>query len=329
MSSFMDMTKVPIRLTYRAVGSSVGQSEFLGADLFGASSVEPFNDFGSGDIPMSKSKHHVLKQEGIEMVHLPYVLGAISLFHNIPNVPDGPGGLNLTSCVIAQIFGRKITTWDDPAIIKLNENLATLLPRKNFPIKVARRVHGSSSRGQFLYFVRPLGAEWIGYDDDYDDDGGRANYGTMDIYDMLCPTLLIPRLTFYIPLITHHSPSPLPHSLSPSHQYLNVGCESEWKKSMVGKEVDWPSDTMLCEGSGGMTSCIRDNEGAIGYIDAGHGHEEGLVEIELQNADGAFLSSKRAGEEGGIGGAAKVGVPASADEDFSGVKLLNQVRIVL
>ena len=98
---------------------------------------------------------------------------------------------------------------------------------------------------------------------------------------------------------------------------------------MVGKEIVWPSDTMECEGSGGMTSCIRDNEGAIGYIDAGHGHEEGLVEIELQNADGTFLSSKRAGEEGGIGGAAKVGVPASADEDFSGVKLLNQVRIVL
>ena len=149
MSSFMDMTKVPIRLTYRAVGSSVDQSEFLGADLFGASSAEPFNDFGSGDIPLSKSKYHVLKQEGIEMVHLPYVLGAISLFHNIPNVPDGPGGLNLTSCVIAQIFGRKITTWDDPAIIKLNENLATLLPRKNFPIKVARRVHGSSSTASF------------------------------------------------------------------------------------------------------------------------------------------------------------------------------------
>ena len=154
MSSFMDMTKVPIRLTYRAVGSSVGQSEFLGTTLFGASSAEllseePHNDFGSGDIPLSKYYYNALKEKDIEMVHLPYVLGAISLFHNIPNVPDGPGGLNLTSCVIAQIFGRKITTWDDPAIIKLNENLATLLPRKNFPIKVARRVHGSSSTASF------------------------------------------------------------------------------------------------------------------------------------------------------------------------------------
>ena len=61
-----------------------------------------------------------------------------------------------------------------------------------------------------------------------------------------------------------------------------------------------------------MPSCIRDNKGAIGYINAGHGHEEGLVEIELENAYGTFLSSKRAGEEGGVGGAAKVGVPASS-----------------
>ena len=44
-----------------------------------------------------------------------------------------------------------------------------------------------------------------------------------------------------------------------------------------------------------------------------------MVEIELDNSDSTFLISKRAGEEGRIGGAAKVGVPASANEDFSGV----------
>ena len=142
MSSFMDMTKIPIRFTYRAVGFSVGQSEFIGANDTAALLAQPYNDFGLGDIPLSSSKYDALKEECIEMVHLPYVMGAISLFHNIPNVPDRPSGLNLTSCVIAQIFGRKITTWDDPAIIKLNKNLETLLPRANFPIKVAMRVQG-------------------------------------------------------------------------------------------------------------------------------------------------------------------------------------------
>jgi len=86
---------------------------------------------------------------------------------------------------------------------------------------------------------------------------------------------------------------------------------------------------MKCEGSGGMTSCIRDNEGTIGYIDSGHGHSENLVEIELQNKDGTFLSSKQAGDSG-IGLAAlkalEEGIlPADSTHDYGHVKLLNMV----
>ena len=77
-----------------------------------------------------------------------------------------------------------------------------------------------------------------------------------------------------------------------------------------------------------MTNCIRDTPGTIGYIDSGHGHSEGLVEIELQNRDGSFLSSKEAGARGGIGAAAGA-IPTSADEDFGGVDLLNQVSFVV
>ena len=47
-----------------------------------------------------------------------------------------------------------------------------------------------------------------------------------------------------------------------------------------------------------MTSCIRDTAGTIGYIDAGHGHAEGLIEIELRNAHGSFLSSLEASAKG-------------------------------
>jgi len=109
--------------------------------------------------------------------------------------------------------------------------------------------------------------------------------------------------------------------------YLHQGCPSEWSANQVGAVIDWPEDTMKCEGSGGMTSCIRDNEGTIGYIDSGHGHSENLVEIELQNADGNFLSSKQAGDSG-IGLAAlkalEEGIlPADSTHDYGHVKLLN------
>jgi hypothetical protein len=73
-----------------------------------------------------------------------------------------------------------------------------------------------------------------------------------------------------------------------------------------------------------MTECIVTVPGTIGYIDSGHGHTENLNEIELQNADGNYISSKQAAAKGGIGAAAGE-VPESADMDFGSVNLLNRV----
>ena len=94
----------------------------------------------------------------------------------------------------------------------------------------------------------------------------------------------------------------------------------------MGSTIEWPEDTSPCEGSGGMTECIVTVPGTIGYIDSGHGHTENLNEIELQNADGNYLSSKEASAKGGIGAAAGA-VPESADMDFGTVDLLNRVSV--
>ena len=104
----------------------------------------PVNDFGSGDIPISTEEYNSLTGAGVEFVHLPIVLGAISLFHSVPNVSTEPGqGLNLTACVISRIFKRDIVTWDDEDIVAMNPNLD--LPSADYPITVAHRVLGSSS----------------------------------------------------------------------------------------------------------------------------------------------------------------------------------------
>jgi ABC-type phosphate transport system substrate-binding protein len=110
-------------------------------------------------------------------------------------------------------------------------------------------------------------------------------------------------------------------------QYLNTACPGEWPDSLVGSTIDWPADTVGCEGSGGMTDCLRETPGTIGYIDSGHGHAEDLVEIELRNADNVYISSKEAATKGGImSAAANAGFPDSLDGDFANVMLLNQVR---
>ena len=89
IQSLMDMTKVPVILTYNAVGSSTCQSKLLGMNDTATILALPYNNLGSGDLPLSTLKYYALEEEGIYMVHLPYVLGTVSLFHKIPNVTDG------------------------------------------------------------------------------------------------------------------------------------------------------------------------------------------------------------------------------------------------
>lgn len=251
MDLLMARTKVPTRMTYRGVGSSTGQLEFIGDE--GVSPPFPDNDFGSGDIPLSDEDYAKFEQGTI--LHLPIVLGAISFFHS---VPTGGEKLNINPCVLAKIFAREITMWDDDQIKEINPGVD--LP--NLAITVARRVNGSSSTASVT-------------------------------------------------------------------QYLNSACPTSWPIGSVGKEITWAEGTIGCEGSGGMTDCIRNTPGTIGYIDAGHGISEGLTEIELRNANNVFISSAEAAENDGIIAAAgpDAGIPDELDGNFAGVDLLNQVSV--
>jgi len=241
-------SKEPIRLTYRGVGSSTGQLEFMGDDT-----LQPYNDFGSGDIPLSQENYDQFNDG--EILHLPIMMGAISFFHSAPTTGDGKE-LDLTPCVLAQILNRKITDWTDDAITSLNPDLNMPSPS---PITVARRVKGSSSTASIT-------------------------------------------------------------------SYLHQVCPQEWPLELVGKTVNWKEDTEKCEGSSGMTTCINTIPGTIGYIDAGHGHSEGLSEIELQNADGVYLTSKKAAKNNGILAAVTedAGIPDRLDKSFANANLLNQ-----
>jgi len=107
--------------------------------------------------------------------------------------------------------------------------------------------------------------------------------------------------------------------------YLNQVCPEEWPEELGGKTIDWPEDTIGCEGSGGMSTCIKDNIGTIGYIDMGHGHSEGLPEIELLNAAQKYINSKEAALVGGIMAAAEnAALPDALEGSFVDVNLLNQ-----
>lgn len=109
-------------------------------------------------------------------------------------------------------------------------------------------------------------------------------------------------------------------------QYLYRACPSVWPQSNTGSLVDWADDTLECYGSSGMTNCIKEQPGVIGYLDASHASwSSGLPEIRLQNRDGAFLTVTESAARGGIAAAAgSQALPSSAADDFSSVSLINQ-----
>lgn len=134
---------LPLHLTYRAVGSSTGQKEFVGND--GSSAL---NHFGSGDIPMTSERYAEVAATGRKMLHVPFGMGAIGVFHSVPTSGLGGAPLDLNGCLLAKIFSRQITTWDDAEIKALN-------PSMTFagPIKVVHRVEGSSSTAGFTEYL--------------------------------------------------------------------------------------------------------------------------------------------------------------------------------
>ena len=118
MELFEERARIPLRMTYRAVGTTTGQLEFLGT----ANGGEPFNHFGAGDSPMSASDYQTLVNQGGNMVHIPFVLQAVAVYHRVPGV-TAAAPIGLDACTLAKVFSLQITAWDDAAILALNPNL--------------------------------------------------------------------------------------------------------------------------------------------------------------------------------------------------------------
>jgi phosphate ABC transporter phosphate-binding protein len=152
MDLFEERAKLPLFMTYRAVGSSTGQAEFLGE----APDFKPLNHFGAGDIPMKSSNYQSLIDNGGDMVHLPFVMGAIAVFHSVPDTTVA-NPIHLDACTLAKVFSRVITTWDHADIKALNPGMT--MPSQ--AIVVVRRVLGSSSTsGLTNYLLKSCPASW-------------------------------------------------------------------------------------------------------------------------------------------------------------------------
>jgi phosphate transport system substrate-binding protein len=131
--------KTGVRINYQSIGSGGGIRQVLEGTV----------DFGATDGPMSDEQ---LGQAKTPILHFPTVLGAVVATFNLPGIEK----LRLTPETLTGIFLGKITSWNDPALVKDNPGVA--LPAQ--PIVPVHRSDGSGTTYVFVDYLSKVSPEW-------------------------------------------------------------------------------------------------------------------------------------------------------------------------
>lgn len=138
-SDYADRTGV--KINYQSIGSGGGIRQLSEGTV----------DFGASDSPMSNEE--MSKAKGGAVLHFPTVMGAVVITYNLPGL-NKP--LNLSGDVIADIFGGKITKWNDSRIASDNRGVA--LPSTD--ILVVHRSDGSGTTYIFSDYLSTVSPSW-------------------------------------------------------------------------------------------------------------------------------------------------------------------------
>ena len=129
-----------VKIDYQSIGSGGGIKQLK----------EQTVDFGASDAPM---KDEDLKAAPGEILHIPTVLGAVTITYNLEGVKTP---LKFSSDVIADIFLGKIKKWNDPKIAA--DNAGVTLPAND--ITVVTRAESSGTSAVFTDYLSKVSPEW-------------------------------------------------------------------------------------------------------------------------------------------------------------------------
>src|SRR4051794_40491352 len=125
-----------VTLNYQAVGSGAGVAALSAGTA----------DFAGNDSALTADDRKTFKKG--DVIQIPMFFGAITVSYNLSGVEKG---LKLDGVTVADIFLGKITTWNDPAIAKLN-------PGVKLPDTKITVVHRSDESGTTKGFTTFLAA---------------------------------------------------------------------------------------------------------------------------------------------------------------------------
>ena len=129
-------------INYQAIGSGGGIAQFTAGTV----------DFGATDSAMKDEEIAAAKSKGVP-VHIPTVLGAVTVSYNVSGVEKG---LKLDGATVADIFLGKVTSWNDKAITALNSGVD--LPATK--ISVCHRSDESGTTKNFTQFLANYSKGW-------------------------------------------------------------------------------------------------------------------------------------------------------------------------
>ena len=127
------------RINYQSIGSGGGQQQIIAKTV----------DFGASDDPMKAEdleKHNLLQ--------FPAIIGGVVPVINVDGIK--PGELKLSGEVLANIYLKKVTKWDDEAIKALNPDVK--LPSAS--IIVVHRSDGSGTTFNWTNYLSKVSPDW-------------------------------------------------------------------------------------------------------------------------------------------------------------------------
>jgi phosphate transport system substrate-binding protein len=130
-------------VNYQAIGSGGGIAQFSAGTV----------DFGATDSAMKDDEITTAEKKGSDPVHIPTVLGAVTVSYNVDGVEQG---LKLDGNTVADIFLGKIKKWNDPEIAK--QNSGAQLPSTS--ITVCHRSDESGTTANFTSFLTDYSSAW-------------------------------------------------------------------------------------------------------------------------------------------------------------------------
>src|SRR5215472_8956062 len=154
-----------VKVNYQSIGSGGGIQQLK----------EQTVDFGASDGIMDEKQRAEAK--GGPVLHIPTVAGATAVVFNLPGVQSGQ--LKLTPDVLADIYLKKITNWNDKRIAAANAGVK--LP--DLTIAVVHRSDGSGTTFIFTNYLSKVSTEWkdkVGSSTSVNwpgDVGGKGNEG--------------------------------------------------------------------------------------------------------------------------------------------------------